>query len=126
VSVPSVKLNWNPPVFSPVSECVSPLGPKGAEEQHSLAGVGVGGPNSDDWRGTGARSQDGSWGRDGILRERVMGRKGLKHSKKSETNAKGASRLKKNTKNHDFDRVSAELKLEGKRKEEREYLCWNF
>jgi hypothetical protein len=35
------------PTPSPASECVSPLGPKWGE-QHSLAGEGVGGRNSDD------------------------------------------------------------------------------
>ncbi len=39
--------NWVQPAPSPASEYVSPLGPKG-QEQHSLAGEGVGGPNSDD------------------------------------------------------------------------------
>ncbi len=37
-----------PPTPSSESERVSPLGSKGGE-QHSLAGEGVGGPNSDDW-----------------------------------------------------------------------------
>ncbi len=39
-----------PTAPSPASECVPPLGPKLGGEQHSLAGEGVGGPNSDDWR----------------------------------------------------------------------------
>jgi hypothetical protein len=37
-----------PPTPSSESERVSPLGSKGGE-QHSLAGDGVGGPNSYDW-----------------------------------------------------------------------------
>jgi hypothetical protein len=45
VSVPSVELG--PPTLSPGSECVPPSRNHG--EQHSLAGEGVGGPNSDDW-----------------------------------------------------------------------------
>ncbi len=39
-----------PPTPSQASECVSLLRPKGREEQHSHAGEGVGGPNSDDWK----------------------------------------------------------------------------
>ncbi len=38
-----------PPTPSSESERVSPLGSKGGGEQHSLAGEGVGGPNSDGW-----------------------------------------------------------------------------
>jgi hypothetical protein len=40
--------NWFPPPPHP-KVSVSPLGSKGGGEQHSLAGEGVGGPNSDDW-----------------------------------------------------------------------------
>jgi hypothetical protein len=39
-----------PPTSSPASECVSPLDPK-REEQQSLAGEVVVGPNPDDWKG---------------------------------------------------------------------------
>ncbi len=45
VSVPSSELA--PPAQSPASECVPPLGGRG---QHSLAGEGAGGANTDDWR----------------------------------------------------------------------------
>ncbi len=39
-----------PPARSPASECVPPPEPKGGGGQHSLAGEGTGGANSDDWR----------------------------------------------------------------------------
>ncbi len=38
-----------PPTPSPASVCF-PLWTQRGEEQHSLAGEGVGGPNSDDWK----------------------------------------------------------------------------
>ncbi len=47
VAVPSSVLGIPTPF--PASECVSPLGPKGGGEQHSLAIEEVGGPNADDW-----------------------------------------------------------------------------
>jgi hypothetical protein len=46
VSVPSSELGPPPPTQESVS---LPLYPKGGREKHSLAGEGVGGPNSDDW-----------------------------------------------------------------------------
>jgi hypothetical protein len=47
VSVPSSDLG--PPTPSPLVSVSPPLDQKG-EEQYSLAGEGVGGPNSDDWK----------------------------------------------------------------------------
>jgi hypothetical protein len=40
--------NWVPPPPPPQASVFPPLGPERGE-QHSLAGVWVGGPNSDDW-----------------------------------------------------------------------------
>jgi hypothetical protein len=47
---PSSELLPPPPTPSPASECVLPLEPKGEGGQHSLAGEGAGGANSNDWR----------------------------------------------------------------------------
>jgi hypothetical protein len=47
MSVPSSELV--PPAPSPASECLPHLAPNGREE-HSLAGMEVGGPNSYDWK----------------------------------------------------------------------------
>ncbi len=48
MSVPSSELA--PPAPFLYSECVPPPQPKGVVGQHSLAGEGPGGTNSDDWR----------------------------------------------------------------------------
>jgi hypothetical protein len=48
VSVPSSESGSPTPL--PQASVSAPLDPKGGEEQHSLVGEEVGGPNSDDWK----------------------------------------------------------------------------
>ncbi len=47
LSVPSSEVGPHTP--SPLASVSPPLGPKGGREQHSHAGRGVGGRNSNDW-----------------------------------------------------------------------------
>jgi hypothetical protein len=45
----SPRRNWVPPPPLPQASVLPPWTKGGRGEQHSLAGEGVGGPNSDDW-----------------------------------------------------------------------------